>query len=72
MAHHNSTPDSVLNAPQRTQRWITQHVGMTRDERRHPLIALHRGGPQFGFDKSWRLLPVTNRPYVRPRGQVRR
>ena len=35
MAHHNSTPQSVLDAPSRTFATIVAHSGATRQERRH-------------------------------------
>jgi hypothetical protein len=37
MAHHNSTPRSVLDAPRRTFTPLVIHEGATRQERRHGL-----------------------------------
>ena len=35
MAHHNSTPKSVLDAPKQTVMPLVVHEGITRQERRH-------------------------------------
>jgi hypothetical protein len=39
MAHHKSTPSSVLNAPQRTVIHSFVPLGATRQERRHGYMA---------------------------------
>lgn len=35
MAHHNSTPRSILDAPTRTVVVISPQIGLSRDERRN-------------------------------------
>lgn len=35
MAHHDSTPETVLNAPSKTVEYIHEHTGESRQERRH-------------------------------------
>lgn len=64
MAHHNSTPASVLKAPERKIRMVVQHVGLTRAQRRHPLMKVEPNGTIVTtFDKTWWRLPATNVPF---------
>jgi len=58
MAHHASTPKSVLSAPSRTFVPLVIHAGITRQERRH--------GVMGGKPVDWMIFTRTpNVPHVR-------
>ena len=63
MAFHNSTPESVLNAPCPTVGVLWLHTGPNRYDRRH---ATTRTGARPFIPKA-RQIPASNLPYVRPR-----
>lgn len=63
MAHHNSTPDSVLEAPKHRHRWVSQQKGESRTERRH--YSDRPSNKRHNIPKAAQM-PSTNQPYVRP------
>lgn len=62
MAHHNSTPQTVLDAPAFQPRWFYRHTGTNRAGRRHVQTP-------SGIPKHLRA-PATNVPYVKPKRGV--
>ena len=61
MAHHNSTPTSVLEAPTLKPRWVIRHDGPNRRDRRKLTTAT---GKVRTIGKHFQL-PATNSPLVR-------
>jgi hypothetical protein len=69
MAHHNNTPESVLKAPRPTVRYLVQHTGTSRRERRHTRLTNSLGLGRDLFIPKHRQAPATNTPYVASRPQ---
>jgi hypothetical protein len=66
MAHHNSTPESVLKAPMRTFGFVVEHTGMNRADRRHTRLVNSLGLGKNLFVPKSRQAPALNTPYRRP------
>lgn len=62
MAHHNSTPKPILDAPKHTPKWIVHHTGRNRQQRRH--LTLPLTGRVVTIPKPFRA-PATNTTLVR-------
>lgn len=62
MAHHNSTPKSILDAPAPTFGFVVEHSYPNRAERRH---AWTREGKRLNVPKS-KQAPAMNDPYRKP------
>ena len=57
MTHHNSTPQSVLDAPSLTPVTVHEHKGFTRSERRHGLTRKHTAAEFAERKQAGRYLP---------------
>lgn len=62
---HNSTPESVLNAPEQTVKYIHENTGSNRRDRRHGYT---KTGKHYIIPKAYRD-PATNVPYRKPDGE---
>ena len=62
MAHHNNTPQSILDAPPMSVIWLVVHKAPNRRNRRH--VKPERAGPTFYIPKAQQQ-PAANRPVVR-------
>lgn len=67
MAHHGSTPLSVLAAPLLEPRWVHEHTGPNRFARRHFFT---KTGALRTIPKALRQ-PATNVPYVKPKRRAK-
>ena len=69
MAHHASTPASVLNAPMRRRTVLSRQDDLNRAERRRAFRTLdEKGKPVVAFRRKGTIsrdqqLPTKNRPY---------
>lgn len=64
MAHHNSTPRTVLDAPSRTRRWVVEYTSANRAGRRHLVL---KSGRRLRLPFVPLGLDAPNQPYRRPR-----
>lgn len=62
---HNSTPKTVLNAPEQTVVVLHENTGSNRRERRHGYTDT---GKHYIVPKAYREEP-TNEPYRKPDGE---
>lgn len=58
MAHHNNTPQTVLDAPAVTKTWWVRHTGKNRAMRRERFV--------IGNRRVWGVYSGTNVPYRKP------